>query len=135
MMNTLIEYANSAGDRWAAWVVATSVDAAVLLALVGLLVARHPQAGRAAGGLLFVPAGSAQVAGARRSGGSGRHGAMDSFGHGVVMVPGRSRSPSDSKVVRRSNSRTSQSRRSCRRHGRAEPSSRSRSRELSSGRL
>ena len=37
MMNMLIEYANSAGDRWAAWVVATSLDAAVLLALVALV--------------------------------------------------------------------------------------------------
>ena len=36
-MNVLIESVNSAGARWAAWVVATSLDAAVLLALVGLV--------------------------------------------------------------------------------------------------
>ena len=37
MMNVMIAYANSAADRWAAWVVAASLDAAVLLALVGLV--------------------------------------------------------------------------------------------------
>jgi beta-lactamase regulating signal transducer with metallopeptidase domain len=37
MLNTLIEYGNSEGDRWAAWVVTTSVDTAVLLALFALL--------------------------------------------------------------------------------------------------
>ena len=37
MMNTLIEYANSTGDRWATWVVTTTVETAVLLALVTLL--------------------------------------------------------------------------------------------------
>jgi len=36
MMNLMIAYANWAGDRWAAWVVATSLGAAVLLALVSL---------------------------------------------------------------------------------------------------
>ena len=36
MMNVVIGYANSAGDRWATWVVAASFDAALLLALVGL---------------------------------------------------------------------------------------------------
>jgi beta-lactamase regulating signal transducer with metallopeptidase domain len=37
MMNVMIAYANSAGDRWAAWIVATSLDAALLLALIGLV--------------------------------------------------------------------------------------------------
>ena len=36
MMSVLISHANSAGARWAAWVVAGSVDAAVLLALIGV---------------------------------------------------------------------------------------------------
>ncbi len=33
----MIGYANSAGDRWVAWVVAATLDAALLLALIGLL--------------------------------------------------------------------------------------------------
>jgi len=37
MLNVMIEYANSAGNRWAAWVVAASLDSALLLALIGLL--------------------------------------------------------------------------------------------------
>ena len=37
MMNLMIAYANSAGDRWAAWIVAASLDAAVLLAVIGLV--------------------------------------------------------------------------------------------------
>lgn len=37
MMNVLIDCANSAGDRWAAWIVAASLDAAALLALIGLV--------------------------------------------------------------------------------------------------
>ena len=37
MVDLVIEYVNSAGDRWAAWIVAASLDAAVLLALVGLV--------------------------------------------------------------------------------------------------
>ena len=37
MGNLMIEYANSAADRWAAWVVAASLDAAVLLVLAGLV--------------------------------------------------------------------------------------------------
>src|SRR5258708_4661789 len=37
MLHLVIEYANSAGDRWAAWVVAVTVDAAALLALIGLV--------------------------------------------------------------------------------------------------
>ncbi len=36
MMNAMIAIANSAGDRWAAWVVVASLDAALLLALIGL---------------------------------------------------------------------------------------------------
>ena len=50
MANLMIGYANSAADRWAAWVVAASLDAALLLAgRPGL--ARHPQAGCATGRL------------------------------------------------------------------------------------
>jgi hypothetical protein len=50
MMNALIAYANSAADRWGAWIVAASLDSAVLLALFGLvwLAIRHrvaPQVG------------------------------------------------------------------------------------------
>ena len=37
MGNLMIAYANSAADRWAAWGVAASLDAAVLLALAGLV--------------------------------------------------------------------------------------------------
>ena len=37
MVDLMIAYANSAGDRWAAWIVAASLDAAVLLAMVGLV--------------------------------------------------------------------------------------------------
>ena len=37
MLSLVIAYVNSAADRWAAWVVAASLDAAVLLALVGLV--------------------------------------------------------------------------------------------------
>ncbi len=37
MMNVMIAYANSAADRWAAWVVAASLDAALLLAMIGLV--------------------------------------------------------------------------------------------------
>ena len=37
MRHLMIEYANSAGDRWAAWVVAASLDSAALLAAVGLV--------------------------------------------------------------------------------------------------
>jgi beta-lactamase regulating signal transducer with metallopeptidase domain/protocatechuate 3,4-dioxygenase beta subunit len=37
MPQLMVEYANSAGDRWAAWVVAASLDAAVLLAMAGLV--------------------------------------------------------------------------------------------------
>jgi beta-lactamase regulating signal transducer with metallopeptidase domain/uncharacterized GH25 family protein len=37
MMDVMIAYANSAADRWAAWVVAASLDAALLLAVIGLL--------------------------------------------------------------------------------------------------
>ena len=37
MMNVMIASANSAGARWAAWVVAASLDAALLLALIGLV--------------------------------------------------------------------------------------------------
>jgi hypothetical protein len=35
MMNVLIESVNSAGARWAAWVAPASLDAAVLLVLIG----------------------------------------------------------------------------------------------------
>ena len=37
MMNILIDFTNSAADRWAAWVVATSLDAALLLGMIGLI--------------------------------------------------------------------------------------------------
>jgi protocatechuate 3,4-dioxygenase beta subunit/Zn-dependent protease with chaperone function len=37
MMHALVEFANAASDRWAAWIVATSLDAALLLALISLL--------------------------------------------------------------------------------------------------
>ena len=37
MLNIMIDYANSAADRWAAWVVATSLDAALLLVVIGLV--------------------------------------------------------------------------------------------------
>ena len=37
MVNFLVEHANVAGDRWGVWVVALTLDTAVLLALVGLL--------------------------------------------------------------------------------------------------
>jgi beta-lactamase regulating signal transducer with metallopeptidase domain len=37
MIDPLIEFANSAGGRWAAWVITSSVDTAVLLALFALL--------------------------------------------------------------------------------------------------
>jgi beta-lactamase regulating signal transducer with metallopeptidase domain len=37
MMNTLVNHANSAADRWTAWVLATSLDTAVLLVIVGLV--------------------------------------------------------------------------------------------------
>ena len=37
MMNVMIAYANSAADRWVAWVVAATLDAALLLAVIGLL--------------------------------------------------------------------------------------------------
>src|SRR5262245_55805562 len=36
MLSLVIADVNSAADRWAAWIVAASLDAAVLLALVGL---------------------------------------------------------------------------------------------------
>ena len=111
MMNVMIEYANSAGDRWAAWVVAASLDAAVLLALDRPGVVRHSRSGRAAGGLLSLPAGAAQVAGARGRDGSGRHGAMDSFGPGVVVVQRRLTSPRGSKADRRLKRRSPRSRR------------------------
>ncbi len=37
MMNDLIAYVNSAGDQWAAWVITASLDAALLLSLIGLV--------------------------------------------------------------------------------------------------
>ncbi len=37
MRNTFVEFTNSAADRWAAWTIATTVGAALLLALAGLL--------------------------------------------------------------------------------------------------
>ena len=37
MMNVLIESINSAADRWAAWLVAASLDATLLLAVIGLV--------------------------------------------------------------------------------------------------
>lgn len=37
MMNVLIDHANSAGDRWAAWIVTASLDAVALLALACLV--------------------------------------------------------------------------------------------------
>jgi beta-lactamase regulating signal transducer with metallopeptidase domain/protocatechuate 3,4-dioxygenase beta subunit len=37
MLHLMIEYANSAADRWAAWILAASLDAAVLLAMAGLV--------------------------------------------------------------------------------------------------
>src|SRR5690348_4724883 len=36
MMDLMISHANSAGARWAAWIVAGAVDTAVLLALIGV---------------------------------------------------------------------------------------------------
>ena len=36
MMNALI-YANSVADRWANWVIAATLDSAVLVALIGLV--------------------------------------------------------------------------------------------------
>ena len=86
MLNLMIAYANSAGDRWAAWVVAASLDAAVLLALVGLVWLAIRQSGRAAGRLLPLPPGPAQAAGARGRDRPGPGGAVDSFGPGLVVV-------------------------------------------------
>jgi beta-lactamase regulating signal transducer with metallopeptidase domain len=37
MMNVMIAYVNSTADRWAAWIVAASLDAGLLLALIGLV--------------------------------------------------------------------------------------------------
>jgi beta-lactamase regulating signal transducer with metallopeptidase domain len=37
IMNSLIEYANSTGDRWAAWLLMSSLDSAVLLGLVSVV--------------------------------------------------------------------------------------------------
>jgi hypothetical protein len=37
MLNTMVDHANSAADRWTAWVLAASLDTAALLALVGLV--------------------------------------------------------------------------------------------------
>jgi beta-lactamase regulating signal transducer with metallopeptidase domain/uncharacterized GH25 family protein len=37
MLNDMITYANSAGDRWAAWMVAATLDAALLLALISVV--------------------------------------------------------------------------------------------------
>jgi len=37
MMSVTIGYANSAADRWAAWLIVASLDAALLLAVIGLL--------------------------------------------------------------------------------------------------
>ncbi len=37
MLKVMIAYANSAGDRWAAWVLGSSLDAALLLAMIGLV--------------------------------------------------------------------------------------------------
>ena len=37
MINEMIAYANSAGNRWAAWVLAASLDATLLLAVIGLV--------------------------------------------------------------------------------------------------
>jgi beta-lactamase regulating signal transducer with metallopeptidase domain/protocatechuate 3,4-dioxygenase beta subunit len=37
MLSLVIAYVNSAADRWAAWIIAASLDATVLLALVGLV--------------------------------------------------------------------------------------------------
>src|SRR5262249_52351222 len=37
VMNLMVAYANSAGARWADWIVGASLDAALLLALVGLV--------------------------------------------------------------------------------------------------
>ncbi len=37
MMNEMIAYANSAGDQWAAWVLAASLEATLLLAVIGLV--------------------------------------------------------------------------------------------------
>jgi hypothetical protein len=37
MLDVLIDCANIAGDRWAAWIVAASLDAAALLALISLV--------------------------------------------------------------------------------------------------
>src|SRR5262249_5919332 len=37
MLSLMVSYVNSAADRWAAWVLAASLDAAGLLALAGLV--------------------------------------------------------------------------------------------------
>ena len=67
MVKLMIGYANSAADRWAAWIVAASLDAAVLLALAGLvwLAIRNRVAPQV--GYWPVPPGPAQVADAHRS--------------------------------------------------------------------
>jgi beta-lactamase regulating signal transducer with metallopeptidase domain len=58
MMNAMIAYANSAGNRWLAWIIAASLDSAALLALLALiwLAIRHRVAPQIGYGLfLLVP--------------------------------------------------------------------------------
>jgi hypothetical protein len=43
MMSVMIAHANSAGDRWAAWVVAGLLDSALLLGVIGLICEVDPK--------------------------------------------------------------------------------------------
>ena len=86
MLNLMIAYANSAADRWAAWIVAASLDAARAARAGRPGVARHPQVGSRRRSATALPPGPAQAAGARGRDRPGRHGAMDSFGPDLVVV-------------------------------------------------
>ena len=89
MINLVIDSVNVAADRWAAWIVAASLDAALLLALVGSvwLVIRTrvaPQVGYCL--FLLVPLKLLMPVDVTVP---VDRGTMDPFGPGVVVVSAR----------------------------------------------